>query len=160
MNIGSKIQLVEYSEKACAVFGHTRECKDDLKRMGGKFNMNLIKREPIMSDNGRDCIGENQKTEPGWIFPMHMYQKINTYIETGSLELDTTHQNSNSSSITITRNAFDKLVDRIATLEAEVKQLKQQLTMKENDCISDEDGVEDRGDDKPVRRLLRKKDVK
>ena len=74
-------------------------------------------------------------------------------IETGNLELDTTPQNSNSSSITITRNAFDKLVGRISTLEIEVKQLKQHLAMKDTGVLVT-DG--DDGDVKPVRRLLRK----
>ena len=43
MSIADHLELAEYSEKACAVFGNTREFKDDLKRMGGKFNMKLLK---------------------------------------------------------------------------------------------------------------------
>lgn len=37
----NNIELVQYSEKAIAVFGETKPVKDDLKRMGGKFNKYL-----------------------------------------------------------------------------------------------------------------------
>ena len=125
MSTNKQIQLVQYSEKACAVFGNTRDFKDDLKQLGGKFNMNLIKRDAIMSDNGRNCIGESQKTEPGWIFPMQSYEKIATYIETGNLDIK--QQNMENSSISITRSTFNKLINRISTLENEVKRLKHQF---------------------------------
>lgn len=161
MSIDKQIQLVHYSEKACAVFGNTRDFKDDLKQLGGKFNMNLIKRDAIMSDNGRDCIGESQKTEPGWIFPMQSYDKIKTYIETGNLDLK--QQNMENTSITITRFAFDKLIDRISSLENEIKLLKQKFdpgTNVADDTVYtvDNGGGDDDGSDKPIRkRLLRKK---
>jgi hypothetical protein len=45
--------IVDYSEKALAVFGDTRPVKDDLKALGGRFN-------PKLSYNG----GKNA----GWIF--------------------------------------------------------------------------------------------
>jgi hypothetical protein len=45
--------IVDYSEKALAVFGDTKPIKDDLKAMGGRFN-------PKLSYNG----GKNA----GWIF--------------------------------------------------------------------------------------------
>lgn len=35
------LQLINYSEKAVALIGDTREIKDELKRMGGKFNARL-----------------------------------------------------------------------------------------------------------------------
>lgn len=35
------LQLIEYSEKAFAVIGNTKEFKDTLKKLGGKFNSRL-----------------------------------------------------------------------------------------------------------------------
>lgn len=37
----SKFQIIDYSEKAIAVIGDTREIKDELKKLGGKFNPRL-----------------------------------------------------------------------------------------------------------------------
>lgn len=35
------LQVVEYSEKAIAVYGDTKEIKDKLKALGGRFNFRL-----------------------------------------------------------------------------------------------------------------------
>lgn len=48
------IEIVDYSEKAVAVFGDTKAIKDPLKGIGGRFN-------PALSRNGEKC--------PGWVFP-------------------------------------------------------------------------------------------
>jgi hypothetical protein len=45
--------IVDYSEKALAVFGDTRPVKDELKALGGRFN-------PILT--------HNEKKQAGWIF--------------------------------------------------------------------------------------------
>lgn len=37
----SKYQIIDYSEKAIAVVGDTREIKDELKKLGGRFNPRL-----------------------------------------------------------------------------------------------------------------------
>jgi hypothetical protein len=47
------LRLVKYSDKAYAVFGQTKEYKDKLKEIGGKFN-------PYLKENG--------EKSPGWIF--------------------------------------------------------------------------------------------
>lgn len=44
------VRIVDYSEKAIAVYGDTRQIKDELKELGGRFNPRL-------------------KDGPGWIFP-------------------------------------------------------------------------------------------
>jgi hypothetical protein len=45
--------IVNYSEKALAVFGDTRQVKDQLKALGGRFNPKLM---------------HNEKKQAGWIF--------------------------------------------------------------------------------------------
>lgn len=47
------VELVEYSEKALAVFGDTRPIKDTLRELGGRFNRSL-------SNRGEKCAG--------WVF--------------------------------------------------------------------------------------------
>ena len=56
--------LVEYSEKAVAVFGETRAIKDELKAMGGKFNSRLT---------------FNGKKLAGWIFSKSQEQRLAYY---------------------------------------------------------------------------------
>lgn len=56
--------LVEYSEKAVAVFGETRAIKDELKAMGGKFNSRLT---------------FNGKRLAGWIFSKSQEQRLAYY---------------------------------------------------------------------------------
>ena len=57
------IKLVQYSDKSVAVFGDTKELKQELKSLGGRFNKNLT--DP---DNGN-------KAE-GWIFSMKKKELI------------------------------------------------------------------------------------
>lgn len=56
--------VVEYSEKAVAVFGETRAIKDELKAMGGKFNSRLT---------------FNGKRLAGWIFSKSQEQRLAYY---------------------------------------------------------------------------------
>jgi hypothetical protein len=49
-----QFEIVDYSEKAIALFGDTKEIKETLKNMGGRFN-------PRLSYNG--------SKKAGWIFP-------------------------------------------------------------------------------------------
>ena len=56
--------LVEYSEKAVAVFGETRASKEELKAMGGRFNSRLT---------------HNGKKSAGWIFPKSQEERLAHY---------------------------------------------------------------------------------
>lgn len=57
------IKLVQYSDKSVAVFGDTEELKQELKKLGGRFNKNLT--DP---DNGNKAAG--------WIFSMKKKELI------------------------------------------------------------------------------------
>lgn len=54
----------EYSDKSIVVYGDTRKYKEDLKKLGGKYNANL-------------------KQGPGWIFPKTLEKELNEFINTG-----------------------------------------------------------------------------
>lgn len=60
------VEIVDYSEKAIAVFGDTKPMKDKLKALGGRFN-------PFLMNSGEKMAG--------WIFPknksIELYQLLN-----------------------------------------------------------------------------------
>ena len=55
------LEIVNYSEKAIAVFGETKAIKDELKKLGGKFN-------PALKHNG--------EKRAGWIFSKKQADKV------------------------------------------------------------------------------------
>lgn len=55
------LEIVDYSEKAIAVFGETKEIKDQLKELGGKFN---------------SALKYNGEKRAGWIFSKKQAEKI------------------------------------------------------------------------------------
>lgn len=59
------LEIVDYSEKAIAVFGDTKAIKDQLKELGGRFN-------PSLNYNG--------KKRAGWIFSKKQADKVKELI--------------------------------------------------------------------------------
>ena len=59
--ISEGLEIVDYSEKAIAVFGNTKAIKDELKKLGGKFN-------PALKYNG--------EKRAGWIFSKKQADKV------------------------------------------------------------------------------------
>jgi hypothetical protein len=63
------VEIVNYSEKAIAVFGDTKPMKDKLKALGGRFN-------PFLNNNGEKMAG--------WIFSKtkstELYQLLNAAV--------------------------------------------------------------------------------
>ena len=57
----SDVRIVDYSEKAIAVYGNTKELKDELKAIGGRFNPKL-------------------KEGAGWIFPKSKRSEVDALI--------------------------------------------------------------------------------
>lgn len=57
--------LVDYSAKALAIFGDTKAIKDDLKKLGGRFN---------------PYLKHNEEKRAGWIFPKANREKINAFL--------------------------------------------------------------------------------
>lgn len=59
-------EIVDYSEKAIALFGDTKEIKDLLKAMGGKFNPRLT---------------HNNEKQAGWIFQTSKREELETVLK-------------------------------------------------------------------------------
>jgi hypothetical protein len=66
MQVSCPLEIVRYSDASFAVFGKTKQYKDDLQSLGGKFN-NWLK---------RDC-----KPTPGYIFPNWRKESVLRYME-------------------------------------------------------------------------------
>jgi hypothetical protein len=107
------ISIVNYSEKAIAVFGNTKDIKDHLISLGGKFNPSLK---------------QNDERVAGWVFPnskKEEVRKIITSFSQGTLGEPPKKVEKASSSVpvesfTISKEMFLALVSRIETLEAEL----------------------------------------
>lgn len=110
------ISIVNYSEKAIAVFGNTKDIKDHLAALGGKFNPSLK---------------QNDERVPGWVFPTgkrEEVKKVITAFSQGTLgeppkkvEKTTSSVSSPSETFTISKEMFLALVTRIEKLEAELE---------------------------------------
>jgi len=64
--MGHSLKIEYYSDKSFAVIGETKPVKEDLKKLGGKWNSRL-------------------KCGPGWIFPMERETDVREYIENGTV---------------------------------------------------------------------------
>lgn len=109
------ISIVNYSEKAIAVFGNTKDIKDHLSALGGKFNPSLK---------------QNDERVPGWVFPTSKKEevrKIITAFSQGTLGEPPKKQEKVSSvsspteTFTISKEMFLALVTRIERLESELE---------------------------------------
>ena len=60
--IAQPMKIVEYSERCLAIIGDTKPFKEDLKKMGCRFNYGL-------------------RCGPGWIFPVKKRTEVQKYVE-------------------------------------------------------------------------------
>ncbi len=85
------LSCVDYSEKAIVVRGNTKEYKEELKKLGGKFNANL-------------------KDGAGWIFPKKNEDKILFFIANGNIDKDCNHdKKENKDLLSTVENEFQKM---------------------------------------------------
>lgn len=91
-----RLEIVDYSEKAIAVFGDTRTIKDELKSIGGKFN-------PRLNYNGGK--------RAGWVFPKNKREELESMLNniyTNENEpLILNRQNTNGTDDLIIKNGDD-----------------------------------------------------
>ncbi len=128
------IFIVDYTEKAIAVFGDTKIIKDHLAGLGGKFNPSLK--------------GDNDDKRAGWIFPKTKRSEVQTLLDKSKKgELPTLNIEDNSSSkphvfeskksvkndseFILTKEMYLSLVTRIEKLETELA-LTKKILFKEN----------------------------
>ena len=134
------IFIVDYTEKAIAVFGDTKVIKDHLAGLGGKFNPSLK--------------GDNDDKRAGWIFPKTKRSEVQSLLEKskkGELpSLSNEDNNSskphvfepkrtqkNDSDFVLTKEMYLSLITRIEKLETELA-LTKKILFKESNNSSNE----------------------
>lgn len=91
------LSCTDYSDKAIVVRGETKDHKEDLKKLGGKYNANL-------------------RDGPGWIFSKKNEDKVLAYIASGDFEDD--KPNKSSSKVVVNQNSTDLLSNIEVALKA------------------------------------------
>ena len=133
------VYIVDYTEKAIAVFGDTKVMKDHLASLGGKFNPSLR--------------GNNEEKKPGWIFPKTKRSEVQSLldkIKSGqidiseappSLETKASQKISASKSskavddnFIFSKEMYLSLVSRIEKLETELALTKKILFKNDSQC--------------------------
>lgn len=144
----SDINIQNYSDKAIVVRGNTRKYKEDLKKLGGKYN-------------GRLSAG------PGWIFSKKSELEVKSFISDGvrlvskteelageelSKEWEIKRSEKNSHDETHAKK-FQKLNSKIDALSKKIDKMMVLLnTVKGNDNDNDSDSESELI---PTKRLLR-----
>ena len=127
------IYIENYSEKSFVVLGETKPHKENIKKLGGKWNSRL------------------RNNKMGWIFPMSkrdpVEKYINTFKKTGNIPEIKVSQ---SKTFNISQQDLEDILKRLEKLEQEVKKLKNK----------DVDDKQEQNKLNPRRRLLKTFDSK
>lgn len=135
----TEIYIENYTEKSFVVLGDTRPHKENIKKLGGKWNSRL-------KDN-----------KMGWIFPMSkrdsVEKYINTFKKTGNIPEITTSQ---SKMFNMSQKDLENILKRLEKLEQEVIFLRQEVKeLRNNDNVGEVINKTN-----PRRRLLKTFDSK
>lgn len=98
------MEYAEYSDKSFMIYGETKEHKDALKELGGKFNMNL---------NNPDGSGKT----PGWIFPKSKETVVKNFLNTGTISGNFPKAEAKIPNKPVTREEFESLKRRVREVE-------------------------------------------
>lgn len=145
------LYIVDYSERAIALFGETSQYKDNISAIGGKFNASLK---------------NNDQKLAGWIFPKSKkseVEKLLNSIKEGTLtrtEMKEPYIKKNISEEYVSRKDFMTLLSKVERLEQENDRILKLLNIKVQSNNKqeeyDEEDEDEEEEEKP-KRLLRKK---
>lgn len=153
------LYIVDYSEKAIALFGDSTDYKVHILNAGGKYNPSLR---------------HNEQRQAGWIFPKTKkaeVEKLVNQIKSGSIEEKSTttpvreykKKTETNDSEWVSKQDFMNLVSKVERLEQEYNRLlkmknkeEPKVTKEHNEPESEEEEEESDEEEKP-KRLLRKK---
>ena len=137
----SDCSIQTYTAKSIVLVGPTKDFKDEITKLGGKFNNRLTNRE----------TGEKFSA---WIFPKTRQSDVEKWISSGEITKSEWSNDYSKPKSNVSDVNLKLILDRISTLEKEVKYLKSRLDDEEEIVIEDEEEEEEE-DVAPVRRLLR-----
>lgn len=144
----TSIQIEDYSEKSFVVRGETREYKDTLRNMGGKWNSSLTDKKT------GDKFG-------AWLFWSDKRKEVEDWVKNGcnisnqqlrsSMNNNTTTKSFSSTDLSLDLKRLENKVDTLIKL---VQELVGKNMSIEPEIVIESDGEEDKT---PPRRLLNKK---
>ncbi len=158
----SKLEIVDYSERAIAVFGDTKLYRESLTELKGKFN-------PFLKRG-------NDKT-PGWIFPKTQKGAVESLligIRNGSVKATDPSSSSStfnrsegtkdSKGLDVSKKDFMALMSRVESLEQDVAQLLSLMKVKSDvnenksnvDVVLDDCSEDDNDEGYVAPRLLKR----
>jgi len=154
------LYIVDYSERAIALFGETSQYKDNISAIGGKFNASLK---------------NNDQKLAGWIFPKSKkseVEKLLNSIKEGTLTRTETKEPYIKKNITeeyVSKKDFMNLLSKVERLEQENDRILKLLNLKgqsinkqekkneEKKQEEEEEEEEQEEEEEKPKRLLRKK---
>ena len=138
----SIIELFEYSDKSIAVFGDTKEIKQKLKLLGGRYNKNLT--HP-----------ENRNKSPGWIFSIKKKELIESEL---SINIHKKPKKTFEKSIEKSKkNVVQKNQDIDAFSRAIEEGLSKELALKYNNYYLKKIKIQETGRSSQIRDSSRSK---
>lgn len=130
----SDITITDYSEKSFVVRGETRQHKETIKALGGKWNSNL-------------------KDGSGWIFPVSKKAAVKEWINTGECSVNVTKRPTERYEQASSSNTIER---ELRSLREKIDRLTKLFESKDSK-IGMDDGGEDSEPEIPPKRLLKKK---
>ena len=125
------VNIENYTAKSFVLLGNTKKYKDDIKKLGGKFNCNL-------KDN-----------KVGWIFPIEKKDQVEKWIKSDNISEKTEIKND------LQKTLKEILDNQKLFLKNQEKIMKtQERILKVLDIINEED-EENEEDQRPIRLLKR-----
>lgn len=141
------MEIINYSDRAVAVFGNTKPYSETLKQAGGCYNPSLK-------------YGNDEETRrPGWIFPKSKETNVKQLVDNLNSQPQPTPSSSSSSTSkptysksvdTIDKKTFMALVTRVERLEQELKLLQQGAGIKNTNSKNESVVFEDEEDEEYV----------
>lgn len=104
------ILIEDYTSKSFVVRGETREIKDSLKALGGKWNSSLTDKET------GDKFG-------AWLFWSDKRKEVDSWVKKGCPRFDTTNITTNVSNSRVSNTDTKSLEEKIDSLTKMVEQL-------------------------------------
>lgn len=144
------IEIVFYTDKSIVVRGETRQYRESMRALGGKWNSNLTDRQ-------------TSEKFGGWIFPVSKMQEIKAWKQKGEhLSDNTAPQASTSFSGNSSCSTCDDVKRRMQVLEDKIFQMEKMFQSLPTGVKSRPQAVTiEFDDDEPIttppRRLLKKK---
>jgi len=140
------LKVIDYSPKSFVITGETMPHKDNLKRLGGKWNSRL------------KCK-DSDEVFGGWIFWMNKKEEVLDWMDKGYSDVIVSREDAVEPTTMSKSSGTTDLENRVVLLEKQTRDLEELLkviTQKLRGFIVEETGEEYSQEDERPKRLLKK----